>query len=164
GCERYTGGCGVCPQLGSRKLDDLSLRSAGGKTKAWGQIRGVAVSPGEWLAEAARRSAVLRNARIEVIPNGLDGSLFTPDDKREARRALGLREDERIVVAGAVSAVKDERKGFNLLAEAIQTCKSEGGTDNWRILVFGADTGPGQETLGIPVTYCGTVKNERQLP
>jgi glycosyltransferase involved in cell wall biosynthesis len=77
---------------------------------------------------------------------------------------LGLASHERIVLAGAVDAVKDERKGFHLLAEAIRRCVSEGHTEDWRLLVFGANSGPGQETLGIPVSYCGSVNNERELP
>jgi glycosyltransferase involved in cell wall biosynthesis len=106
----------------------------------------------------------MRDVRIEVIPNGLDRDLFKPGDRTEARRQLGLPQDERIVLTGAVAAVKDERKGFSLLTEAIQSCANTGAAEKWRLLVFGADTGPGRESLGIPVSYCGTVDSEHELP
>jgi len=163
-CDQFMKGCGACPQLGSTNLQDLSARSAIRKAQAWSAISGTLVSPSPWLAEAARRSVVFRTARVDVIPNGLDGNLFTPGDRSESRRQLGLKSDERILLAGAVGAVKDERKGFSLLIEAIKACVAEGSTEKWRLLVFGAEIGPGQEAIGIPVTYCGTVHDERDLP
>jgi glycosyltransferase involved in cell wall biosynthesis len=163
-CERYQAGCGVCPQLGSRRTQDLSSASAARKARAWKTLRGTAVSPGPWLATAARHSAVLKGARIEVIPNGLDGSLFKPGDRAEARRELNLRLDDRVILTGAVGAVKDSRKGFTLLAQAIRQCAAAGGVENWRLLVFGSADGPGAESVGIPVTYCGTVNSEQDLP
>jgi glycosyltransferase involved in cell wall biosynthesis len=98
-----------------------------------------------------------------VIPYGLDGNIFKPGSRSDARKQLGLPEGDRIVLTGAVGAVSDERKGFGLLVDALRKCWSAGGTEKWRLLVFGADAGPGLETLGIPVSYCGTVKAEADL-
>jgi glycosyltransferase involved in cell wall biosynthesis len=163
-CMRYETGCGVCPQLGSRRGRDLSSRSLERKRKDWAGMRAVAVSPSHWLAETASRSAILRAGRVEVIPNGLDGRLFKPGSRAEARRQLGLPDDERILLTGAVEAVKDERKGFALLAKALSICRTSGGTEKWRLLIFGADSGPGEDTLGIPVSYFGNVDAESNLP
>src|SRR5688572_1175949 len=141
-CDRFRKGCGTCPQLGSHDPHDLSSRSATRKTKAWGLAKGVFVSPGPWLAETAKESAVLKNARIEVIPNGIDGELFKPGDRAEARKKLSLPQGEHIVLTGAVGAVRDERKGFQLLTAALRTCHAAGRAQNWRLVVFGADSGP----------------------
>jgi glycosyltransferase involved in cell wall biosynthesis len=149
--------------LGS-KGPDLSSRSASRKLRAWSGIHGVAVAPSLWLAEAARKSTVLRNARVEFIPYVLDGTLFKPGARTHARKQLGLPDDERILLTGAVGAVKDQRKGFHLLVEALRKNWSAGGTEKWRLLVFGADSGPGMETTGIPVSYCGTINSEADLP
>jgi len=162
-CERYKQGCGSCPQLGSRGRD-LSSRSAARKARAWNGLHATAVAPSIWLAETARRSTVLRNARVEVIPNGLDGSLFKPAIRSEARKKLGLPDGERILLTGAISAITDERKGFSRLVEALRSGWASGGNEKWRLLVFGADSGPGMETMGIPVSYCGTIKDEKDLP
>jgi glycosyltransferase involved in cell wall biosynthesis len=82
----------------------------------------------------------------------------------EARKQLGLPEDETILLTGAVGAVKDERKGFHLLVEALRKCRQAGGTDKWRLLVFGANSGPSETTVGIQVSYRGTVRTEADLP
>lgn len=163
-CERYETGCGMCPQLGSTRSLDLSSYSARRKTAAWSRVAGTVIAPSPWLGDLARRSAVLRNTRVEVIPYGLNGELFKPGSRSEARKKLGLPEGDRIILTGAVGAVNDERKGFGLLTDALRKCWAGGGTERWRLLVFGADAGPGLETLGLPVTYCGTVKVESELP
>jgi glycosyltransferase involved in cell wall biosynthesis len=69
-----------------------------------------------------------------------------------------------VLIAGAVGAVKDQRKGFDLLIQAVKACVASGWAEKWRLLVFGAETGPGREVVGVPVTYCGNVKDERDLP
>ena len=163
-CERYRTGCGVCPQLGSDRENDLSFRTAARKTRALSKLRGTIIAPSRWLADAARNSVALRHARIEMIPYVMDGRLFKPGSKAAARRQLGLRDDERILLTGAVGAVTDERKGFALLTQALRECRKAGAADKWRLLVFGADVGPGEEAIGVPVTYCGTVKVEEDLP
>jgi len=163
-CRQFTAGCGSCPQLGSNNPRDLSRRSSERKAKAWGTATGVFVSPSRWLAETAEESFILRNARIEVIPNGIDGDLFKPDDRAAARQQLAIPKDDRIVLTGAVGAVRDERKGFQLLTQALRICKQRGQTANWRLVVFGADSGPDEAEVGLPVTYLGSVHRENDLP
>jgi glycosyltransferase involved in cell wall biosynthesis len=163
-CDRFRAGCGACPQLGSLAPHDLSYRSAAKKAKAWGATRGVFVSPSVWLAETAKESRVLRDTRVEVIPNGIDGELFKPGDISEARKRLGLPMDEHVVLTGAMGAVRDERKGFQLLTAALRICRETGRAEKWRLVVFGADTGPDESTIGIPVTYLGSVRSESDLP
>ena len=162
-CQRYESGCGACPQLASSRPRDLSSRSAVRKAAAWRRLRGIAVSPSPWLADLARTSFILRNARIESIPNGLNGNVFRSRNRLEARRRLGLQDDEKVILTGAVGAVRDERKGFSLLVEALQLCKSRGQADQWRLLVFGASEGPAAHLVGVPATYCGTVGTEEEL-
>ena len=121
------------------------------------------MSPSVWLADVARQSTVFRGTPVQVIPNGLDGALFSPGDRDEARRQLDLPSSERVLLAGAVGTVRDERKGFALLVDALRKCATSNVTRGWRLLVFGG-TGPGQESLGIPVSYLGNISDERRLP
>lgn len=55
----------------------------------------VAVSRG--LAERARALGV-RPERIAIVPNGVDRALFHPQDRADARRALGLAADRPLVL------------------------------------------------------------------
>ena len=54
--------------------------------------------------------------RVEVVPPGVDLSLFRPVERREARRRLGLRDEEKaLVYVGRIDAIK----GIELLLHTV---------------------------------------------
>jgi glycosyltransferase involved in cell wall biosynthesis len=60
--------------------------------------------------------------RAVLVPNGVDRALFHPDDRIAARRALGLPEDDRIVLfVGQL----DREKGVFDLIEAFEALREE---------------------------------------
>jgi glycosyltransferase involved in cell wall biosynthesis len=71
------------------------------------------------VSETLKRDAVALGVppeRVRVIGNGVDGDVFRPRDRREARRALGLPESGPLVLSvGTLSP----RKGFHLVIEAL---------------------------------------------
>jgi teichuronic acid biosynthesis glycosyltransferase TuaC len=80
----------------------------------------------EWaMARAARVVAVSRPLaakaaelgapldRIDVVPNGIDRQVFHPRDRAEARRALGLPEEGRLVLF--VGHVTEKKGAFDLV-------------------------------------------------
>jgi len=67
-------------------------------------------------AERAAGEAAGIRARWEVVPNSVDVERFSPADRDEARRALGLPPGERIVVCAARLAVS--QKGQDVLLAA----------------------------------------------
>ena len=77
-CDRYTASCGICPQLGSTRNWDLSHWIWQRKAKAWKGLNLTIVSPSTWLAKSASSSSLLKDLRIEVIPNGLDTQRYKP--------------------------------------------------------------------------------------
>jgi glycosyltransferase involved in cell wall biosynthesis len=82
----------------------------------WGLRRARAVvSVSEALAEKVCQLGVPRE-RIVVQHNGVDGEVFSPGDRREARVALGLPADRRLV--GYVGRLSQE-KGPDVLVEAM---------------------------------------------
>jgi len=71
--------------------------------------------------------------RVTLVRNGVDRSLFRPGDKREARRALGLPEEGKIILyVGRL----EETKGLGELAAAFATLEKRGQTDA-RLVVVG---------------------------
>lgn len=121
GCERYLAMCGACPQLGSRRPNDLSNQVWRRKRAALDQVppgRLQIVALNQWVAGAARRSSLLQGVPVHVIPNGLDTESFAPRDRALAREALGLPPDALVVLFVAASTT-NRRKGFGLLAEAL---------------------------------------------
>lgn len=136
-CERYTASCGHCPELCSRREWDFSRLHWLLKRRALENIRPVMVSPSRAYAELAAQSALLAGCRVECIPNCIDTEIFRPLDKAQARNLLGLPQDGRILLFGAMNATSDHRKGFDLLDQALRILLA-GGQGDFLPVVFGA--------------------------
>jgi glycosyltransferase involved in cell wall biosynthesis len=119
-CDRYTESCGSCPQLGSRSMNDYSAQIRKRKMRAYDALplsRIRFVAPSHWLAGEARRSSLLRQASISVIPYALDTEIFKPENRERSRRDLGVPEGAKVLLFVADS-VEEKRKGLALLLEA----------------------------------------------
>lgn len=117
-CRRYTLGCGQCPQLQSTRRRDLSRLIAWYKKRMIPRDIAV-VGISDWLTDCARASRVFEGCAVQTIGNNIDTRTFFPVDRRQARKALGLDTDKRIVLLGAQN-VTDFYKGFDLLVEALE--------------------------------------------
>jgi glycosyltransferase involved in cell wall biosynthesis len=160
GCGRFVASCGACPQLGSTDPTDLShavwtrkaeaLRALGDRP-----VRIVADS--RWMEGEARRSSLLGPLPVSTIHYGLDTEVFAPRPRAEARAALGVPADARVVLFVA-DAVDQRRKGFAFLVEALA------GLDP-AIPAFLLSIGRGAPRLpgSLPALHLGSVANDRLL-
>ena len=148
-CERYTSGCGGCPQLGSARECDLTrfvLRHKQASVPK--NVRVVGIS--RWMSERASRSAVFRDCSVSTISNNVDTELFSPLDQTQARRALELDDDRKVVLVGALD-LTSTYKGFDLFLEALDQLSGA----NVRIVTFGNSSAAIPESLDFPVTNLG---------
>lgn len=72
----------------------------------------------EWLANEARKGALLKGQRVVSIPNTIDTRLFCPQDKQQARQSMALPTDRRIILFVS-QRVTDPRKGIGYFVEAV---------------------------------------------
>lgn len=163
GCNHYEQHCWDCPQL---LPDDLQLTEAALQESS--QHIGpnlVIVTPSRWLADCARRSALFRQHRIEVIPYGIDTSVFKPG-RAEARAHLGLDPDAIHLLFGADN-LAETRKGFSLLCAAVRRCLENPAfrrsveRQQINFLFFG-NTGP-TPTLDFPARWLGRMNSEEAI-
>ncbi|MDQ6630702.1 MAG: glycosyltransferase [Verrucomicrobiota bacterium] len=123
GCRKYEMTCADCPQLKDNHLRLTEILLA--NTKQFLPAHEIAiVAPSRWMAVCARESAVFRNSRISLIPNGIDTSAFRPMPKKEAREKFELNPDAFYFLFGA-DTINEKRKGFEPLLESIQLCLEE---------------------------------------
>jgi glycosyltransferase involved in cell wall biosynthesis len=159
-CRRFEETCGRCPQLGSSKENDLSRTVWERKRDAYRQALDTGrlhiVAPSVWLAREARESALLSDALVEVIPNGLDHTVFRPRETRGLRTALEIPQDHRIVLFVAQSA-QNHRKGFDLLADALSSL----GVEDVTLLSIGGEE-PDLETT-LSHLHLGSIKSDLLL-
>jgi len=157
-CTRYREACGACPTLGSARERDLSRDVFDGKRRAWARASLQVVTPSRWLRDAARSSALLREASIEVIPNPLDLSRFSPSDSGSARDALGLPRDRALLLFGGVGSLGDPNKGFALLADALARLAPRARAVE--LVVAGERRPDPPPTLATPARFLGPVEGD----
>lgn len=162
-CQKYMNNCGCCPQLGSKFDNDLSRwvynRKAGIYKKLSGKITLVVLS--KWLAECVVKSSLQGNFNIEIIPNCINTDVFKPVDKEFARNVLNLPKDRKIILFGAMSAMSDERKGFQFLMPALNTLAKS--MQNIELMIFGASKPEKEFLFPFPAHYFGRLYDDISL-
>jgi len=157
GCRRFEDRCGRCPQLGSNRESDLSRTVWMRKREAYrdaldtGRVHIVALC--EWMVEEVKSSALLGNAPVYIIPNGLDHRTFRPRETQGIRSALQIPSGHRIILFVAQSA-RNHRKGFDLLAEALGALEED---DVTLVSIGGRE--PDLETT-LPHLHLGSIESD----
>lgn len=156
-CERYTTGCGRCPQLGSNSEWDLTKIVFGNKQKSLPRkVRLVGIS--RWLSECAARSRVFDGCSVQTISNNVDTATFSPMDQSIAREVLGLPMSARIILVGAQS-VSDFYKGFDLLRDSLKSDPLQ----DAHLVLFGREGRRCLDELGVEGTALGFVSDSLVL-
>jgi glycosyltransferase involved in cell wall biosynthesis len=165
-CAAFQTSCGPCPALGSSGILDLARLDFAAKRRGYRDLDLTLVAPSNWLAEQARRSTLFNRRRVDVIPSGVDLSVFRPHDKAMARDVLGLPRDRKLILFGAAAATTDRRKGYHLLPDVMRRLAASPVAAGATLVIFG---GPGRrettETteFGLPVIHLGRFEDEVSL-
>ena len=104
-CEKWKTGCGQCPDLSiypaiRRDASDYNWRR---KKEIYARSRLYIATPSRWLmnkVEQSMLSPAIVNTR--VIPNGVDLDIFRPSDKQEARAALHIPQQTKVLLSTGV--------------------------------------------------------------
>lgn len=135
-CDKYKQQCGACPRLGSKAQHDLSRRVFSRKDKVFARLDKFYVNGlSKWIQGCAKSSALLSRFNIFNLPNLIDVNVYKPFLKKQARQLLGLEDNKRYILFGAVSATSDINKGFQELNNALQGVTAT----NVELLVFGSN-------------------------
>ncbi|POT26556.1 glycosyl transferase [Citrobacter freundii] len=121
------------------------------------------VSPSAWLADCAKRSKLFRHSNITVIPNALDTSIYKPIDKHFSRSLLGLPQDKKIILFGAVGGTKDKRKGYDLLIESLKSLSNQISNDEVVCAIFGQSKPKERVEIPFPIKWLGHVHDDVTL-
>jgi glycosyltransferase involved in cell wall biosynthesis len=159
GCERFTQACGCCPILGSENPADASNAVWRKKRTFYSTIderRIRIVCPSRWMAERASRSSLFKRFPVTTIPNGLDPSIYRPQDRAFARDALGLPADGKVVLFVTQHNFEVNIKGLHLLPEILAALHVPG----LHLLTLG---GQCSFALDIPHRHLGHVFDDRIL-
>lgn len=159
GCDRWKTGCGHCPQRGKfpRSLfADRSARNFRDKRDAFCSMpedRLTIVPVSDWMRSEMSES-FLKDYRFQVIHNGIDTDVFSPQPalESEVRRCYGL--GDRYVILG-IASIWSEEKGLNDFVEMAARLDSD------EVIVL---VGMDRKQLDDVLSRCGrTVLGDRMV-
>src|SRR5947207_7098291 len=161
GCDRYARQiqpCGPCPILRWPANRFLAKAAHSWKLRAFQNCGARMVANSHWLAEIAGRSPIAKACGgVEVIPPGIDTTVFKPQDKTLCRKHLDLPEDAFVTVTGGAS-LTDENKNVPWLLEQLSALPD---LDGIIILAFGE--GALAIPSGLNVRFTGGIRERHDL-
>ena len=162
-CPKYQTECGACPLLASNDANDLSRAVFRKKREYYEGLDLHIVTPSRWLADCVKKSALMTQFPVSVIPNCIDVDTFSPRDRDEACRHFDLPTDRRYILYGAMGATSDPRKGFAELITAMGMMEEDASLSDVELVVFGSDRPLQALTLRRKIHYLGELKREEDI-
>lgn len=117
-CDHYKAQCGHCQYINNGIKDaDLSHKRWQRKMRLYESADICFVAVSHWLAEKCRESSLLRNQRVEVIPNAFPIDTFVTSPTRQLPW-WNLDHSKNIILMGA-ARLDDPIKGLNYAIDAL---------------------------------------------
>jgi glycosyltransferase involved in cell wall biosynthesis len=163
-CGKYLNECTQCPSLLFPGKKDISNKIFNRKRKLFNDFNPSIVTCSKWLGDEVRRSSLLKDKKVYVIPNPLNTEPFKPANKNEAREKLGLNKDKYILLIGAMN-LKDKRKGFVYLINALKYIEKNfiEQSKNIELVTFGKFSKRTTDGLSYKIHELGVIKDEKTL-
>lgn len=116
------------------------------------------VPASQWLESAVQSSSLMAHWPVRRIPHLIDTERHRPTDRWAARDHFGLPRDRPLVAFLATAGIRDERKGWISLREAVERARSAG--SDVEVIVIGPKTADPQP---FPVHWLGPMQTEQEL-
>ena len=164
GCNNYKTQCHDCKLLPGKGQNDLSAQVWRRKRRLLDEASVFFVTCSRWLEGAAKQSALLRGQKITNVPNAIDTRVYHPVDKQQAREALGLPTDKKVILFVS-QKVTDERKGIAYLIEAVRRMADEhpGLREQTVVAILGGRAEEVATQLSLPTHLLGYVSDEKTI-
>ena len=158
-CARWKTGCGRCPYPDHYPPIQRDATAFEWRFKKWvyarSKIHFVVLS--QYFYDMAKQS-MLSHFPIHRIPRGVDTEAFKPLNRSHCRSVLGIPQDKRVLMFGAVNA-KLSNKGGDLLLRALRALPGSLKKD-LVILTIGYHGASTFEDLEIPAYHLGYIAND----
>lgn len=164
-CEKWKTGCGDCTDFKIQSQSYFFDRTA----TAWKKMqnafsnykKAVIVSVSPWVYGRSLVSPILKGLNQKVVLNGLDTKIFKASHKDEARRRLGLTENDKYIVHVTARFNPDDEKevkGSMLVVELAKRLQPH----NIKLLVIGTCE---KYTTQLPdnIVIVGPIMDQKEL-
>ena len=148
-CERWTTGCGHCPDLTMYQSirQDATAYNWRRKQQIFGGSRLYVATPSQWLMEKVKQS-MLAPAVMEarVIHNGVDLSVFRPASRSSIRAGLGIPQDTMMLLFTANGIRRNRYKDYHTLRTVVARVAER--VDRQRVLLVALGEDSPTEQVG----------------
>lgn len=125
-CSKFEENCGNCPALREYPKSlffDRTSQMLATKKKLFNNWEPTIVTPSRWLMDRVKLS-FLKNKKIKVIYNGVDTSIFKPQDISNLRYELKIPEKCKVALF-VTPNIADEKKGGTWLFKIAEDLKEK---------------------------------------
>lgn len=141
-CERWKIGCGHCPDLSiypAIKRDATSYNWQR-KKQIFAKCKLYIACPSQWLMQKVNES-ILAQAMIDarIIPNGIDLSIFHPENKKKVRKELNIPEDANILIISGWGINKIIWRDYETIQAAVKKIASLKNSSRAEFICLGED-------------------------
>ncbi len=163
-CLKFVDQCNNCPSLKLRTGNDLSSKIFNSKKNIYSNLNLTIATCSNWLAEEAKRSTLLKGRKAITISNPIDTKIYMPIEQKIAQGKLNLSQDRFYLLIGAMN-LKDKRKGFRFLVEALKYIHKNYKEFNEKIeiLTFGKLDRYLKREIPYKKHQLGKINNEKDL-
>lgn len=113
-----------------------------------------------WLEEATRDSTLMGNWRIKRIPHVVDTHTFSPMNREQARRELGIPNEPTLLFMSS-AGIRDMRKGFDLFEQALPDIKAR--LPHVQLVIAGPREANYSPPVNVPVIWLGHLYGNNEL-
>ena len=134
------------------------------KKKSWKRPINI-VATSSWLFECVKKSSLMNNWPIHLIPYPINTKKWKPINKFQAKNILNIDTNKKVILFGAIGGTKDPRKGSHILEEALKIFRDsffEHIEDKIQILIFGEESNK-QYMNNLPVDFLGSFSDDLSL-
>ncbi len=159
-CKKYETGCDKCPMF-ENKFNPFNITKLiyNKKVNIFKNKKIELIVLSQWMKDIVTNSPIFSNAKVNLIPNGVNLDIFTPLNKSVARSYFSINLNSKIILYGGISAKSDYNKGYDLLIDCIHYLNLK----DIEIVVFGEKTASHSLLAGYKVTSVGYLSNEFDL-
>ena len=155
-CERFRTHCQFCPYLKKPGEYDLSFEIFERKGTLLATAPVTFVSPSRWLCQLTQEAVLTRHLPALAIPNPIDTTLFSPKNRAETRRKMGLPLNKKLVLFAGANT-QDPRKGYVYFQKAMNSLEDQ--VDKIEIVFFGKSQPGAYRELALPVHNLGKLSD-----
>ena len=161
-CKRYELGCGLCPAINSKKQKDISWKTFKQKEHYISKTDVSLIYASEEQKKQVEKSEMWKQKNKFEMMLSVDENTYIPKNICDAKNALGIQNNKKVVFFGAAS-ISEKRKGLAYLIEALNDLYNNNQHLRNNVLILIAGRNLPDIRIPFEYRYLGYLSTDREL-